>query len=326
VNNKVNILITSAGRRVSLIKAFVTELNSRIPGASVFTGEMNPEWSAGCRISDGYFVLPRITDSDYINKLLDLCLRENIGLVVPTIDTELKILSENSNLFSSFGIALAVSDLSLVNRCRDKRKTNELFLELGIDIPLPIDRNNPTFPLFLKPYDGSLSKDILLVQNSLEWNVALLNNEKLMFMEYLSPDEYQEFTVDAYFDKESTLKCLVPRRRIEVRGGEISKGRVEKGALYKVLKDKFRNIPGAKSCLTMQFFEHRVTGRIVGIEINPRFGGGFPLTYAAGGSYPGFLIDEYILGKDINFYEDWIDGRVMLRYDAEVIIDAESFS
>jgi carbamoyl-phosphate synthase large subunit len=76
----------------------------------------------------------------------------------------------------------------------------------------------------------------------------------------------------------------------------------------------------------MQFFEHRETRRIVGIEINPRFGGGFPLTYSAGGSYPGFLIDEYILGKNIDFYEGWIDGRVMLRYDAEVIIDANSFS
>jgi carbamoyl-phosphate synthase large subunit len=326
LNKKVNILITSAGRRVSLVKAFLTELHLRIPGARVFTGEMNPEWSAACRISDGFFVLPRITDSEYIVELLNLCLRENIGLVVPTIDTELEILSTNLDFFASSGISVAVSDQSLVSRCRDKRKTNILFSESEIDFPKEIDKYHPTFPLFVKPYDGSLSKDILLVKNSTDWHESLLENEKLMFMEYLSPDEYQEFTVDAYFDKNSILKCLVPRRRIEVRGGEISKGRVEKGALYGVLKNKFKTIPGARSCLTMQFFEHRKTGRIVGIEINPRFGGGFPLSYAAGASYPGFLIDEYILGKEIDFYEDWLDNRVMLRYDAEVIFDAKDFS
>ncbi len=310
---------------MSLVKAFIIELNSRIPGANVYTTDMNPEWSAACRISDGFFVLPRITDSDYIHKLLNLCLRENIGLIVPTIDTELEVLSKNRDLFSFSGISIAVSDLSLVSRCRDKRETNKLFSEFEIDYPVEIDKYYPRFPLFVKPYDGSLSKDILLIKNSFDWHESLLENEKLMFMEYLSPDEYQEFTVDAYFDKQSNLKCLVPRRRIEVRGGEISKGRVEKGMLYSVLKEKFKKIPGARSCLTMQFFEQRKTGRIVGIEINPRFGGGFPLSYAAGALFPGLLIDEYILGKEIDFYEDWIDKLVMLRYDAEVILDATDF-
>lgn len=323
---KRNILITSAGRRVSLVKAFKADLQARIPGAKVFTAEMNPEWSAACRISDGYHVLPRVTDTDYIQKLLNLCLREDVGLVVPTIDTELLVLAANVDLFASSGITLAVSDLSLVSRCRDKRNTNALFTEMGIEVPLPIDKHNPTFPLFVKPYDGSLSKDILLVRNASEWRASLLENEKLMFMEYLDPDDYQEFTVDAYFDKRGTLKCLVPRRRIEVRGGEISKGRTEKWALYDALRNKFSHMPGARSCLTMQFFEHRKSGRIVGIEINPRFGGGFPLSYAAGAAYPAFLIEEYLLGKEISFFEGWIDMRVMLRYDAEVIVDAKDFS
>lgn len=323
---KRNILITSAGRRVSLVKAFRNDLNARIPGAKVFTAEMNPEWSAACRISDGYFVLPRVTDTEYIQLLLDLCIREDVGLVVPTIDTELLVLAANVDLFAASGITLAVSDLSLVSRCRDKRNTNALFLELGIDVPRPIDKHQPSFPLFIKPYDGSLSKDILLVRNASEWRESFLENEKLMFMEYLHPDDYQEFTVDAYFDKQGMLKCLVPRRRIEVRGGEISKGRTEKGALYESLRNSFNHIPGARSCLTMQFFEHRKSGRIVGIEINPRFGGGYPLSYAARASYPAFLIEEYLLGGEISFFEDWVDRRVMLRYDAEVILDAEDFS
>jgi carbamoyl-phosphate synthase large subunit len=166
----------------------------------------------------------------------------------------------------------------------------------------------------------------LLVHNASELHESLLENDKLMFMEYLHPDDYQEFTVDAFFDNQGQLKCLVPRRRIEVKGGEISKGRTEKGALYKYLKSKFSYIPGARACLTMQFFEHRQSGRIFGIEINPRFGGGFPLTYAAGANFPGFLIAEHILGQGVPFFDGWIDQCVMLRYDAEVILDSDDFT
>jgi carbamoyl-phosphate synthase large subunit len=323
---KKNILITSAGRRVSLVKAFQADLKHLVPNGKVFTAEMNPEWASACRVSDGYFAVPRVTDPEYITALLELCISYDIGLLIPTIDTELSILASCRDQFAAQGVAVAVSDSDLIVQCRDKRNTNYLFKALGIETPAPIDKNSPTFPLFLKPYDGSLSKDILLVRNADEWRDSFRNNEKLMFMEYLSPEEYQEFTVDAYFDKNSQLKCLVPRRRIEVRGGEISKGRTEKGNLYQFLNEKFKFLPGARSCLTMQFFEHRLTGRIVGIEINPRFGGGYPLSYSADARYPSFLIREYLLDDVIDFFDTWIDKRVMLRYDAEVILDDDAFS
>lgn len=323
---KTNILITSAGRRVSLVKAFQHELKSRFKEAKVFTTDMRPEWSSACRVSDGFFSLPRVTDPMYINALFELCMEYSVGLVVPTIDTELLVLAANEQKFADVGIVLAVSDFELVARCRDKRKSNQLFQECGIQFPKPIDKNNPVFPIFIKPYDGSLSKDIMLMRDQFDWNDSLLVNEKLMFMEYLSPEEYQEFTVDAYFDKAGILKSLVPRRRIEVRGGEISKGRTEKGTLYETLVGKFAEMKGARSCLTMQFFEHKTTGRVVGIEINPRFGGGFPLSYEAKANYPAMLIREYLLNEPLDFLDNWIDGLVMLRYDAEIIIKSDAFA
>jgi carbamoyl-phosphate synthase large subunit len=323
---KTNILITSAGRRVSLVKAFQHELKSHFQKANVFTTDMKPEWSSACRISDGFFTLPRVTDSEYVNVLYDLCIEYSVGLVIPTIDTELLVLATNKQKFADAGIVLAVSDFELVVRCRDKRNTNQLFEEFGIQFPKPIDKNNPVFPVFIKPYDGSLSKDILLIRDQMAWNESFLENEKLMFMEYLNPEDYQEFTVDAYFDKSGILKGLVPRRRIEVRGGEISKGRTEKGALYETLVSKFREMKGARSCLTMQFFEHKTSGRVVGIEINPRFGGGFPLSYEAKANYPDMLIREYLLNEPLDFLDNWIDGLVMLRYDAEIIVKSDAFA
>lgn len=62
------------------------------------------------------------------------------------------------------------------------------------------------------------------------------------------------------------------------------------------------------------------TKRIIGIEINPRFGGGYPLSYLAGANYPKYLIEEYLLGKEILFFDEWEANLLMLRYDDEVLV------
>jgi carbamoyl-phosphate synthase large subunit len=201
-----------------------------------------------------------------------------------------------------------------------------LFNELSINVPRAINKENPSFPLFIKPYDGSLSKDIFLIKHKEELTDSLLNNPKLMYMEYINPNDFDEFTIDAYYDKHSDLKCLVPRRRIEVRGGEISKGRTEKLDFYEILKNRLNFIKGANGCLTIQVFIGKVTGEIIGIEINPRFGGGFPLSYASGANYPGYIIQEYIMNETIDFNDNWIENRVMLRFDSEVILDQDDFT
>ena len=63
--------------------------------------------------------------------------------------------------------------------------------------------------------------------------------------------------------------------------------------------------------------------RIVFIEINPRFGGGYPLSYLSGANFAKYLIEDF-MGKDLEYNEDWKDNNIMLRYDAEVIVDGSS--
>lgn len=321
-----NILITSAGRRAELVRAFQAELKKKFPFAKVYTAEANPEWSSACRISDEFFTIPRVDNENYINSILEICIQKNIKIVVPTIDTELLVLSNAKELFLLNNIQVIVSDSDLISKCRDKRLTNILFNDLNITIPKAVDKVNPSFPLFIKPYDGSLSKDIFLINSKEELTDSLLNNPKLMFMEYINSNDYNEYTIDAYYDKESILKCLVPRRRIEVRGGEISKGKTEKLNFYNILKNKLAFIKGAKGCLTIQFFIGKLTEDIIGIEINPRFGGGFPLSYASGANYPEYIISEYIMNEQITFNDNWIENRVMLRFDSEVFLDQHEFS
>ena len=132
-----NILITSAGRRVSLVRYFKIELNAIFPDAKVFTTDANPEYSSACIISDGYFKVAKVTDSNYIEELLQLVMANAIKLIIPTIDTELLVLSQNIHLFKQHGIEILISDFNQVKTFRDKRLTHQFFEKNGILSPRP---------------------------------------------------------------------------------------------------------------------------------------------------------------------------------------------
>ncbi|MGV0926010.1 ATP-grasp domain-containing protein [Empedobacter sp. ULE_I145] len=315
-----NILITSAGQRVSLVKAFKNEIKKLNVNNKVFTVDLNPILAPACHISDGYRTVKRVTDSNYISEILHICKEFEIKIIVPTIDTELLVLAENKNLFLNNGITPIVSSLDFVQACRDKRIINQFFVENNINIPKDLDKNNLSFPLFIKPYDGSLSKDTFLIENESQLTDYHLENPKLMFMEYIDHAKHDEYTVDTYYDKDGDLKCIVPRKRIFVRAGEVNKGVTHKNEIVAYVKERLSYIEGAVGCLTMQFFFNQETKRIIGIEINPRFGGGYPLSYLAGANYPKYLIEEYILGKTIDYTENWENNLLMLRYDDEVLV------
>lgn len=315
-----NILITSAGQRVSLVRAFQYELKRLIPSAKVFTVDLNPILAPACHISDGYSQVPRVTDEKYIKELLSICIKRGIKLIIPTIDTELKVLVDNLSEFEEKGISVVISESDFIYSCRDKRIINDFFTTVGIDIPKPIDIKYPTFPLFIKPYDGSLSKDIYLIKNIEELSEYHYSNPKFMYMEYVDPKLHDEYTVDTYYDKNYKLVCAVPRKRIFVRAGEINKGVTRKNLILSYVKSKLSNIDGARGCLTMQFFMNKETNRIIGIEINPRFGGGYPLSYKSGANYPLYIIKEYLFHESLSYNEDWEDNLLMLRYDDEVLV------
>lgn len=315
-----NILITSAGQRVSLVRAFQKEIRKIDENGKVFTVDLNPILAPACHVSDGYKSISRVTDSEYISNLLDICKGWDIKIIIPTIDTELLILARNKELFLVNGITPIISSEFFIEKCRDKRIINNFFKERNIDIPQEVDKKNITFPLFIKPYDGSLSKDTFLIKEASELHDYHFQNPKLMFMEYIDHDIYDEYTVDTYYDKNGDLKCVVPRKRIFVRAGEVNKGVTHKNEIEEYVKDNLSRIDGAIGCLTMQFFFHPLTKRMIGIEINPRFGGGYPLSYLAGANYPEWILKEYILKEDIFYFDKWENNLLMLRYDDEVLV------
>jgi carbamoyl-phosphate synthase large subunit len=320
MNAMTDILILSAGRRVSLTKLF---RQAAMPhGFSVATADMRPSMSSACQEGADWIELPHVRAPDYVERLEQYCRGVGVRLVIPTIDTELPLLSELKGRFAAFGCTIVVSDLSLVQHCADKRLTNLLFEPMGLKMPSIMDTGALSYPLIVKPYDGSLSVGISVLRNSSELSQSHLDNPRNMFCQYLEHSEYDEFTCDAYFDRNNRIRSVVPRLRIEVRGGEVSKGQTVRNDIVPFLTERLAHVPGAIGCLTIQIMRHQKTGEMYLIEVNARFGGGYPLTAKSGACYHQWLIDEYLLDRSVSDFSEWHNGLLMLRYDAEIFIDS----
>ena len=313
------VLITSAGRRVELTQFWKKSLFSFFGSDSfVFTTDLDPLLSAACQISDKSFKVCRATEPEYITQILSICLDCNISLVVPTIDTELQVFADSRELFAAYGVHILVSDSDFVSKCRDKRLTSALFASLSIPTPKILDPSRLSFPCFMKPLSGSCSQGIKAIHSPDDLSKYDLSNPDNLFQE-LVPCDWSEYTVDLCYSQNGDLLGCVPRQRLEVRGGETSKGVTRKNYLYKLLKSKLKNIKGARGVLSLQVFVSPMHDHILGIEINPRFGGGYPISHAAGASYPSILIRDFLLREPLRYHEDWQEDMLGLRHDSMIV-------
>ena len=312
----INILVTSAGRRVSLVKSFQNTLKEFNNLGKVFTTDMNPNLSSACQVSDGFLKVPRVTDKEYLPILKEFCIENDISIVVPTIDTELHILASVKDEFLKEGILIAVSNVKLCETFYLKSSTEKFFIENEFDTPRVIeDISRCDYPIFAKLNNSSCSVGAMKVYTPEEAKI-LSQDKNYIFQEFIDGEEY---TVDVFIDSKGDVISIVPRLRIEVRAGEVSKAKTVKDE--RIIDEVMRLcncLDGAYGCLTIQLF--KTDERIVFIEINPRFGGGYPLSYLSGANFAKYLIEDF-MGKDLEYNEDWKDNNIMLRYDAEVIVE-----
>ena len=146
-----------------------------------------------------------------------------------------------------------------------------------------------------------------------------MRNPRIIFQQ-LIPADWDEYTADIYFNKHGYLCSCIPRKRIETRSGEISKGQTKKGNIYKFLLDKFKFIKGARGVITIQIFADKKQESFYAIEINPRFGGGYPMSHYAGADFPKLIFKEYLFDEEINSNDKWEKDILFLRYDSTKII------
>lgn len=315
-----NVLICSAGRRVRLVDFVRETLEMRGLEGRVYATDMHPDQSAACHHADGAFSLPRVTDPSYVEVLSELIKEQDIKIVIPTIDPELDVLSAAKVKLETLGAKIIVSDSAYCSRFYSKRSTQAFFDERGIPTPQEVKVSESTsFPVFAKLDLSSCSVGACKVASYDVARSLLESDSSYVFQELL--DGY-EYTIDVYIDRDQQIRSVVPRKRLEVRAGEVSKGLTCKdSALIGFIHEHAPMFEGAFGPITVQVMVH--DGQYYVIEINPRLGGGYPLSYLAGANFFDMVFRD-VLNEGQDDVVDWADQLKMLRYDAEVVVDDRS--
>jgi carbamoyl-phosphate synthase large subunit len=317
----VNTLISCAGRRTSLVAAFRSSAEQR---RSFVVAADADRLAPALFLAHKGAVLPRVSDPAYTEVLVRLVREHHIRLLVPTIDTELELLGEARDTLREAECLPAISSGRFIAICADKWLTYQEFSKAGVRMPrswLAADagRINAGGELFVKPRDGSASQNTFVAApGTLEHTLSRVPNP--IIQERLIG---QEITVDALTDFDGRILHYVPRLRIRTLGGESIQG-------VTLPDDEFRDWLmrvldvcidfGAAGPLTLQFF--KTADGCVLSEINPRFGGGFPLALAAGADYPEWLM-QIVEGRHLRpRIGEYRAGLYMTRSYHETIVSA----
>ncbi len=315
-----SVLFTCIGRRVSLLNSFRKAAKQLKINASFF-GTDTTELSPALQLCDKGFLVKPVTHSGYIGQLLDIVKKNKVKILAPTVDLDLKILAQNKKKFAEMGCCVLISAPEVVDICQDKRKTYRFLRRNGFDTPVTLSvasalsKKKLNWPCFLKPWDGYASRGNAVVKNRKELAFFAKRIPNPICQEFITGTEH---TCDVYVDFNMKVRCVVPRKRIEVRAGEVSKGQIVKNPRICSKAAKLVETLGAgPGVITLQLFLTE-DNKVKFIEINPRFGGGVPLAIKAGANFPKWILQEF-LDRKVNIrFDGFKDNLIMLRYDGEV--------
>lgn len=317
-----NILFSAAGRRVSLLRHFRRTLDALGLRGEILAADAGRSAPAAF-VADRHLSVPRVTDPAYIDAMVALCGDNGVRLLFPLIDTDLALLARHREAFAAVGTKVVVSSEQTAAICFDKNLTWKFFREHGVDTPEVFDATtldalpDTRFPLLIKPYDGSCGIGVTKIRDRAELGFFSKYVEHAMVQEFVQGTEY---TIDVLVGFDGRIGCIVPRRRLEIRAGEVSKGlTVKSPEVMDAARRVVEALPGALGCITVQCFQ-QPDGRLRFIEINPRFGGGFPLSLHAGADFPRWLIEQDLQDTPTAWRNDWTDDLAMLRYDDEIVV------
>lgn len=316
------VLISSAGRRVGLLKCFRRSL----PKGTKINGIDCSLTAPAAQFVDEVWQVPRCNSGEFADAVLNICTREKIDLVIPTIDPELPIYADAAPRFREAGVVPCISSPEAVHIGADKTATNAWLKEnkfptVRQSVPEDVLNNTAcwTLPLIAKPRGGSASIGVRTIGR---WSdlEALVGHPDYVVEEKASG---REFTINAYISREGECVCAVPHWRLEVRAGEVSKGITAKDPrLISIGRKVAEALPGAWGPINIQCFMNSA-GRIQIFEINARFGGGYPLAHRAGARFTSWIMDE-LEGRRLSWFEDWEDNLAMLRFDDAVYLPGAS--
>lgn len=316
-----NILILSAGTRNKIVQYFKRALNGQ--GAVIAT-DMSANAPAIYE-ADKHYLVPRMTEPGYVERILSICQQEKIAGVLSLIDPELSLLAENRERFAAIGTTVIGSDYALCERALDKMEMYRWLTDHGYrcarsyDDPqvffADADAGSIAYPVFVKPIRGSASIAIQKVHDRETVELLFRQQDGLMIQEFLNG---QEIGADCYIDMISgKLVSAFTKKKLAMRAGETDKGLSFRDQRLFDLLSHFAEESGWRGTIDIDIFD--VDGEYYISEVNPRFGGGYPHAYECGVDFMSRIIRNLSgeeTRQDIGNYED---GTVMMKYN-EVMV------
>ena len=307
MRSEINILFLGGAKRVSLAERFIKAgelLGARV---HIFSYELDPF----VPISSVAKVIPGLkwNDPALFQDLNRLVNQEHINIILPFVDPAITFLAsfkENRN-----DVFIPVSDLKVCEIFFNKLKSNNWFLDNGF--PVPLDNN--TYPKIAKPLTGSASKGIEVISSANSMMEFEKKNDmnSYIIQRYIKGDEY---TVDIYISQKNNILATVPRKRLEITGGEVTKALTVKDDTLISLAKSIATVAKLKGPVNIQFIKEQETGSIFVMEINTRFGGGVIASIEAGADFTKMLLMEY-LGLPVEPISDWKNNLIMMRTNRE---------
>ena len=319
-----NILILSCGTRNKVVQYFKRELAG--------TGNVI---ATDCSIiapalyeADKYYIVPRITEPGYIEKIYNICRKEKINGVLSLIDPELSLLAKNISEFNKIGVTVVGSSYELCERSLNKMDMYNWLTENGYNCAKSytdkekfykdIENGIISYPVFVKPVCGSASISISKVYDKETVELLFNHNDNLMIQEYLNG---QEIGADCYIDMVSNkVVSIFTKKKLVMRAGETDKAISFKDErLFKLIKE-FCIKAGYKGQIDIDIFE--IEGKYYISEVNPRFGGGYPHAYECGSNHMKLIINNLLNKANEVRIGDYKDNVYMMKYNEIMVKDA----
>lgn len=312
-----NILILSAGTRNKIVQYFKRELNGC--GNVIATDCSNI--APAIYDADKFYIVPRITEPEYIDVILDICKKEKINGVISLIDPELSLIAEHRADFEAVGTTVIESDYDICERTLNKFDMYNWLVSHGYNCAKTyIDKESfyndiesgiISYPIFVKPICGSASIAISKVYDKETIELLFAHSDNLMIQEFL---DGQEIGADCYIDIISgEVVSIFTKKKIVMRAGETDKSVSFKDEkLFELIK-KFCKEFGFRGQIDIDIFE--ISGEYYISEVNPRFGGGYPHAYECGVNHMK-LIKNNLEGKEnIPSIGNYNEGIYMMKYN-----------
>ncbi|MDX6512837.1 MAG: carbamoyl-phosphate synthase large subunit [Gaiellaceae bacterium] len=307
------VLFTCAGQRVDIVTAFCNA------GATTVAADANP-LAPALYHADAHALVPRIDDAGYVPALHNLVATHGVDLVIPLTDLDPPLLARRR---AELGTLLLLPAADLVDALEDKYLAHLLFEARGIPSPptwLPEDLpDDLRFPVLVKARHGFGSRHIYRAANQTELD---------FFLGYTPVDSMvqaccagEEFSIDVFCDLDGRCVNAIPRTMIESKGGESIKGvSLKDWDLIEHARDVAESL-GLVGPANIQCFREEDGAKPI-TDINPRFGGGFPLPLAAGGRYPELAL-ALAAGEPLEpRLGEFREGVVMTRFFSHLWLTA----